>query len=319
MGMEITSRYPSAGVRLGALLLLLGLATGCASNRSREVDRERDIAVRETTFRVELAERLEAAGDLMGARFQWEVVAALQPDNAQVRRRMVAIDALIEERAGAFSRLADAQRERGQYKRAKRSLLRALALRPDDSRIVRQLRAIETRSMQRILAAKVERYEGLTKSPVLASARPPAELENEPEQAGDESAELESTEELVYAINEMESTLGEAGGQRALRGKLFRMKLQLIDQLFERGRYAESVEVLHSVQMLVTGMAEQEKALRDRRRTMADALYGLGMVVQSQDRQQAVRLWGLALQIDPEHRKAALRIRHIGTSGSLPE
>ena len=309
-GQVVEVRRRLSAMRFCRVATLLALSLmGCTGNlpvKENHAPRP-DPMAEELAYRANLAETQANRGDLAGALLQWQVVLALQPESTQAASRLSSFRKQIERQVDRFHKAARTDLARGQEAAARQALLRALVLKPDDLAIIEDLRTIETRTMQRILTAKADRYEQLAAKPAMVRIEP----KPRPEESLQPQAEPGGIDELTYAINEMESTLDGSGGQQAERSRILNFKLRLADLLFNQGRYAESVDTLQSAEMLVAAMPKQRKVLREHAMAVAEGLYGRGVLALAEDRKVAAALWRLALSLDPSHAKAALRMRNL--------
>lgn len=96
------------------------------------------------------AAALMAQSDLAAALVQWQILHALDPENATFNQQRRTTQALIDQRVQTHLQVGIEAFKRGRIKRAKQAFLRALALDPSQPLPPTYLRQIEQRRLERL-------------------------------------------------------------------------------------------------------------------------------------------------------------------------
>jgi tetratricopeptide (TPR) repeat protein len=228
------------------------------------------------------AQTLEARGALREAQREWQLINAITPGDEADRH----IQRLEAEIAAGFERHRKAARaaaRKGQYRRSRQQLLKALALRPEDGSVISDLKAVEAR---------------------LAYAAMPAE----PNVAKGRQSEVE-----VYTAQRQQSrktaSPGRQPGQSVERLKQDEqpgaVSQQQVADLVAQGRYEAAFKNLQALRQSTGADPEIDAQIAKIRRILAEQHYTRGVVAFRDARYgEAVNEFEQTLRYQPDHHKA---------------
>jgi tetratricopeptide (TPR) repeat protein len=205
-----------SGIGFGGRSLVVGLAllAGCAevpvappeppaaTRLSPQDERIRTAIAKHR----QLAAQYRQAGDLAAAATQYQLLTLLAPDDGTFRTELAATRAEIARRVKESLAAGNAALRSGDADRAAESMLRALALDPENAEAAAQLREIERQRLSRIQASRAAKAGGVAGANGAQRAASP----RAPATAGNDSYDLEQPLEMFKAGDT-------AGGLRDLR------------------------------------------------------------------------------------------------------
>jgi tetratricopeptide (TPR) repeat protein len=262
-----------------------------------------------------LAAQHRVAGDLPEAETEWQIVVILAPDDPAARRELDQVRAAIRGAMVENLQAGASFQRAGDYDRATRSMLRVLALDPDNAEAEKALREMDQRKMARIQADRAGkvRFEEAGNAPARAIAQAVAPAPTS--EAGD-GYDLEQRLEMFKAGDV-------AGGLRELRGyvdahpKDRAARNRIGVTVYERGADLEA----KGNREAALGLYEQAVTLRGdalpQWKTQIQALkkalsveyFDKGMRTYRTDLAGAIRDWETSARYDPQNLKATERLR----------
>ena len=261
------------------------------------------------------AERSASSGDLAASRREWQILALLAPDDAQIRAQLDATRAAIVDGVREQLQAGDAALRGGDSDRAGIAMLKALALDPDNAEAAMVLRDIDRQNLARIQSNRATR----ASQTAAATARPsPGSAANADASESydiDQRIEMFRAGDVEGGLKELRAFVAANPGNQVARQRI-------ATTVWERGREAEGKGAREQALMLF----EQAEALRGKplpewtahaqklRKSLSESYYNKGMQAYRTDTASAIRLWEASLRYDPENRKAAAKLQEAKTA-----
>lgn len=271
--------------------------------------------------------------ELARALVEWKILCALDPDNAEYRRQVAAVQALVRHRFEQHLGAGDQARAAGHPERAQLAYLKALALDPLRTEPLSRLRELDR---ERALAAQSGRLAKLRGRQGDGSAdkkgSPPAQAAGQQERDYLETG-ISLLRQGAYeeGILELEKYLRSFPDDPEARGHLAEARRKLSDTpgaasppapagLRPAAPPPEAPPPAAAPAAPSAAEPPAPAAAAPADKALAQELYEKGMRVSRTDLDQAIRLWEEALARDPEHVQARLQLeRALRMQRSLQE
>ena len=288
------------GRRLVPLLGVLALVlAGCNSVPSKysETLALRKIKLEFITNHERLARSHEANGALNEARRDWQLILAVVPDKAAVLAVIARLDEAISKRVREYRQAADAAEKKSDYASAQLALLKSLALRPDDSAVIKRLKDLEGRRAYAALAL-TPRVSDVVESEVDVYTAPGT-------RSASDAAGNEAVSEAPLRARPLPSTENPDRLVRATSADQSNSFNQGVLHL-SRKEYEAALESFQQARNVGEEPDQRlEKYIKETRRVLADRHYELGVLAfRSARYDQAVNEFEQALRYVPGHHKA---------------
>ncbi len=308
--------FPPVGLR--AMLFgccLVGLAA-CGGHGVLPENAGRNDVGRFTQRMLATAGREFDAGDLAGALRHYQIVNTLNPEDTGLPRRIAYVRSLIRQRSGHHQVAAQRALKSGRPDLARKELLKALSLEPDNRRVLALLARIETDRASASLRKRQPSIDPAYRDPAdmektLAPPKPVAgvqSIKNSPGADGRRHAPVVNAR-LIALLRR--NPVGDEARHRLI-GKL----IELGDKLFAKGDVTDALRCLDRAQSLGNGNVATRDGVVALKNVYASRLYRQAISAQGRDRQRAVRLLRLALRYRPDYSKARLRLKRLSAAGS---
>ncbi|MCC7215511.1 MAG: hypothetical protein IT517_01975 [Burkholderiales bacterium] len=305
-----------------ALLLLLGLAAGCAQvppappsavapapSRSSAPDPAVADAIAKHR---KLAESAQKSGDLASAAAHLQVLTLLEPANDAWHRELATVRASIARDAKAEVQAGNAALAAGDLERASRAMLRALALDPAAADAQKALREIDRRRFTRIQADRSARAMSLQDQVATAAAQRAQANRND---AGDgydveQAIEMFRAGDTAGGLRDFKAYVDANPGNRAMRQRIAGVVADRARELENQGQREQA-----------TGLYDQATALRGDaggawaarvpplKKALSQEYFEKGSRVFRSDLAQAIGFFETSLRYDPANAQAAAKLR----------
>ncbi len=290
--------FPPSIVVLATVTLFLG---ACGALERHDDGGERVLQA----FRAHLLDRAREAvdrGDLADALDAYLVLEALPADDPEITRRIGVLRHRIRQRSALHQAASQRARKAGDPRRARIELLKALALEPDNRRILGALARLEAERAsvalrQRHPSRLDPAYRGPTQiERTLAPPRPVAPQRSHRPRVNPRLVEL------------LRRKPGDAASRRRLIGEL----IELGDQLIAKGETSDALRCLARAERLANGDAAMRASIVALKKVYASKLYRRATALRGRDPGSAIRLLRQALRLQPDFAKARLQLRRLG-------
>lgn len=271
--------------------------------------------------------------ELARALTQWKLLRTLDPENAEYRKQIAAVQALIHHRFDKHLRAGDQALAAGHPERAQTEYLKALALDPLRTEPLPRLRELER---ERALAAQTARLAKLRarqgearterRGAVAPQAASPGQQERDYLETGISLLQQGAYEESIL---ELEKYLSSFPDDREAQGHLAEARRKL------EGAPASApippapappvvsappTPHLQAPPVPRSAAAPPAPAVSGEDKALAQELYEKGLRVSRTDLDQAIRYWEESLARDPEHVQTRLQLeRALRMQRSLQE
>ncbi len=307
-------------MRVPAWLLCLGLLllAACAevppqpASARRVSAHETELAKAIATHR-ELALRYRQTGELADAAAQWQILLALAPQDEAFRRELAETRAAIGHRSQEHLAAGHAALKSGDADRAAESMLKVLALDPDNAEAREALRDIEKRRAARVQAARAAKVNAAAAagngSSHQAASRAPAaeasdaysyELPLEMLKAGDTAGGLRDLHRFVAANPDAKAARNRIGTAVFDKGK----------ELEGAGSREQALSLYEQAVALrgdpAPGWGARIQALR---KSLSNDYFDKGVKAWPADKALAMRQWEASVKFDPQNAKASARLK----------
>lgn len=244
--------------------------------------------------RTQRARTLEADGALRQALQEWQVIQAVLPNSTVVKTEIVRLQGVIDERQEQHGHTAKVAARRADHRAAQLELLKALALKPDDSKVIGMLKEIEGRRAYASMAA-APRISDKVESEVDVYTAPGAQSDVEAKPSASGNAQSERAVPAVIHRSDVESS-DRTQNENTSRGiaHLSRKEYRAALSCFMEAKHTAS-----------RPDARLEKYISETRQALADRYYEKGVLAfRSAHYDQAVSEFEQALHYAPGHHKA---------------
>jgi tetratricopeptide (TPR) repeat protein len=257
------------------------------------------------------AEKYTSNGDPAAAAREWQVVALLAPDDAQVRAKLVATRAAIAQAVHDQLQAGNAALRSGDADRAGVAMLKVLSLDPGNAEAMKALRDIDRQKFSRIQNTRAARVAQSASAP--ATRTTPGSAAN-----GDVSESYDIDQRIeMFKAGDVEGGLKELHAFVDANPNNQDARQRIAATVYDRGREAENKGAREQALMLY----EQAVALRGKpapewtaqaqklRRTISGEYYDKGMQAYRTDTAAAIKLWETSLRYDPQNPKATAKLQ----------
>ena len=229
------------------------------------------------------AQTLEARGALREAQREWQLIDAVTPGDAVADRHIRRLEAEI---TGGFERHRKAARaaaRKGQYRRSRQQLLKALALRPEDGSVISDLKAVEARLAYAAMPAEPNVAKGRqSEVEVYTAQRQQSRKTASPVHQPGESVERSKPDEQPGAVSQ-----------------------QQVADLVAQGRYEAALKNLQALRQSTGADPQIDAQIAKVRLILAERHYTRGVVAFRDARYaEAVNEFEQTLRYQPDHHKA---------------
>lgn len=277
-----------------------------------------------------LAQEYFQQQDYHAAMTQWKVLRAIDPKNPEYVNRIRVLEALVKRRIKLYLKQGKEQLLEDDLPAAEKSLLKALALDPNNYFALKMMRQIEAKRVQRVQMAKTKRLLRKQKAKFAAEQKRREKLEQNKrvtEESEITAKAAVNSQEAVYldmgkvlfkqgdwsgAIREINKFLSSNESTQEIRSILKQSHINM-SQLFEtRGHWDPAIQHLNDA--IDNTETPQELADLKRKRTTlktkaAEDYYIEGVKIYRDNVDRAILFWQQALNHDPSHLKAKNRLR----------
>jgi tetratricopeptide (TPR) repeat protein len=246
-------------------------------------------------------------GSLAEAALQWEILALLEPDKQEYRRRLEETRALINKATSEHLRVAEKAMEQGQTEQASLAYLKVLALNPFNQTAAQRLRALEQEKLRTGPLARAPRITLSTDTTPRTKPAPAAEA-NERRDL-DLGVMLHRQEDYLGSIRVLGKYLQDYPADGLAKQYLAEAHVQRGHQLAQQGKKEGALASFEKAQSLdgpdTPELGNQIRALK---KTLAEEYYQQGLRAYQTDINKAIQYWQRSLQYDPNHLQAGLRL-----------
>lgn len=261
----------------------------------------------------QLAKQYKESGDLAAAQTQWQILALLSPHDEAIRHELEATELSIDRRAREHIATGSAALRSGDIDRAGDSLLKALALDPDNVEAATMLREVEKRRLSKIQAgraAKVNAAAGQSSAP-----RPPAPAASGAAGTSANGFDLELPLEIFKAgdtaggLRDLRRYVDANPNDRAGRQRIGTVVYDRARELEEKGNKEQALGLYEQAISLRgdagPGWSARVQSLR---KALGDEYFQKGNRAYATDVALAIKQWETSLHFDPQNAKAAARL-----------
>lgn len=290
-----------------ALMLFMGTAllAGCMMTPSARI-----AAPDESSFVAKRQDRalfLMRDGSLAEAALQWEILALLEPDKQEYRRRLDETRALINKATAEHLRAAEKAMSQGQTEQASLAYLKALAVNPLNQAAAQRLRALEQEKPRTGQLAQTPRI-AMSINPT-SRAKPAPTTETNERRDMDLGVMLYRQGDYRGSIRVLGKYLQSYPADGLAKQYLAEAHAQQARQLIQQGRKEEALASFEKAQRLdEPGTLKLGNPIRALKKTFAEEYYQQGLRVYQADINKAIQYWQRSLQYDPDHVQAGLRL-----------
>ena len=246
-------------------------------------------------------------GSLAEAALQWEILALLEPDKQEYRRRLEETRALIGKATSEHLRVAEKATDQGQTEQASLAYLKVLALNPFNQTAAQRLRTLEQEKLRTGQLARAPRITMPTGTTPRAKPAPAAEA-NERRDL-DLGVMLHRQGDYRGSIRVLGKYLQDYPADGLARQYLAEAHVQQGHRLVQQGKKEEALASFEKAQSL-DGPATPElgNQIRALKKTLAEEYYQQGLRLYQTDLTKAMQHWQRSLQYDPNHVPAGVRL-----------
>lgn len=258
-----------------------------------------------------LAQRSAQAGDHAAAAREWHIVLMLAPGDENARVQFDAARSAIRQGVRDNLQAGNAALRGGDADRASASMLKVLALDPENAEAIKVLRDIDRQKLVRIQggrAAKVNQASGA------AAARASPATANVPDVSEsydvDQRIEMFKAGDINGGLHEFRAFVDANPNNQAARQRIGTTVYERALDLESKGSREQALPLYEQAASLrgkpVPEWTARIQALRTK---LSDDFYEKGLQAYRTDTAAAIKLWETSLRYDSQNRKTASRLQ----------
>ena len=319
------------------ILLVILLTQTLIACSGRLIQHESDYAFQQAMIptnkinverRETIAQELLDNQDFYASLTQWKILQTINPSNPQYANQILSLEALIERRIKLFLVKSKDSLEVNDLRAAEMSLLKALALDPNNLFALKMMRNIESQRMQKAQILKTEKLRRKRMAKYVADKKRRVALTKKVEQqAEDEEEPLEvEVQEAAYlemgvslykagdwngAIREINKYLSTNKSNRKVQNILQHSHLKLSEVFAKQGHWDPAMRHMDNAFDYVTTwdmLKKMERRRDELHLRAAESYYIEGVKVFRDNIDKAIAFWQQSLHYNPEHSKAKDRL-----------
>lgn len=253
--------------------------------------------------REKLAQSWAQQGRLADALVQWKILRTVDPANPTYERQERKVQELIKSKTGEYLRAGDAALARGDAQTARTRYLATLAIDPDNTDALDQLRDMEFERVWRVQAAKLEKLKE-TAERTTASA-------SEQERFYFELAALLYRQgDYAESVREMQKYLNSYPKDAQARKLMADAYTKLAAAQRAQGQLLDALASLDQARRFggeaTPAKIKDEKEVRN---ALANEFYEKGLRLQRTNLAEAIEAFEKALEYNPDHVKAQAKLK----------
>jgi len=259
----------------------------------------------------QLATQAKQAGDLATAATHYQILTLLAPNDAVYRNELAATRAEIGRRVKENLAAGNAAMRSGDTDRAAESMLKVLALEPENAEAAKSLRDIEAQRLSKIQAGRAAKAGGA--GAVNASkAAPPRTAAS----AASDAYELEQPLEMFKAgdttggLRDLKAWVEANPTDKAGRNRIGTAVYDRARELEDQGAREQALPLYEQAVALrgepALGWTSRIQALK---RALGNEYFDKGVKAWPTNAAQAVKDWETSLRYDPQNAKSAARLK----------
>lgn len=292
-------------ITLSLPALLTFFLCGCSSSPTKfsEYSNLDNLSQKFVEIHMRLARKHEADGAVNEALREWQLIdAVMQPNSSSARVEIARLEQKVSTRVQKHIQAAHGAERRGDYTTARMELLKALALKPYETRAIKKLKELEKRRS----------YTSLALLPIESEV-----IENEADHytSSSISSRIDDHRDRISASLSKKSNSRAVSDKAQSNKEVRKYETTGINNSFQRGlAHWSRKEYKHALQYFLIARRKDEgkqklvdKFLARTRRALAKQHYEQGVIAFRAARyDQAVNEFEQALEYAPEHKKARL-------------
>ncbi len=265
----------------------------------------------------QLARQYQQSSDLAAAAAQWQILTVLAPQDETFRRELADAGTAIDRRAAESLAAGNAALKGGDADRAAESMLRVLAVDPDNAEAAKLLRDLEKRRLIRIQAGRAAKAGGTAVAASAASsATRPASPSGAPAADLADAYSLDQPLEMFRAgdteggLRDLRRYVESNPNDKAARNRIGTAVYDRARELEAQGQREQALSLYEQAVALrgepATGWASRIQALK---KALGDEYFDKGVKAYPTDPALAIRQWETSLRFDPQNARAAARLK----------
>lgn len=264
----------------------------------------------------QLALQSAQSGELAAAAAQWQILTALSPQDESFRRELADTRAAIDRRARENLAAGATALKAGDTDRAAESMLRVLAVDPDNAEAAKALRDLERRRLTRIQAQRAAKAGGTAVAANAASAPMRAAPPSAPAADAADAYSLDQPLEMFKAgdteggLRDLRRYVDSNPGDKAARNRIGAAVYDRAREIEAQGQREQALALYEQAVSLrgepAAGWASRIQAVK---KALGDEYFDKGVKAYPADAALAIRQWETSLRYDPQNARAAARLK----------